>query len=61
MAKSNVKIPTARQLPSGNWFVQLRIDGRSISITKPTQRDAKFASTERPVRMNGVGSSVEAV
>ena len=38
--KSNVKIPTARQLPSGNWFVQLRIDGRSISITKPTQREA---------------------
>lgn len=40
MVKSNVKIPTARQLPSGNWFVQLRIDGRSISITKPTQREA---------------------
>ena len=25
------------------------------------KEDAKFASTERPVRMNGVGSSVEAV
>lgn len=38
--KSSVKVPTARQLPSGNWFVQLRIDGRSISITEPTERAA---------------------
>ena len=38
--KETVKVPTARQLPSGNWFVQLRIDGRSISITEPTERAA---------------------
>ena len=38
--KNSIKIPTARQLPSGNWFVQLRIDGQSISITKPTEREA---------------------
>lgn len=41
MKKSNqIKVPTARQLPSGNWFVQLRIDGKSISITEPTERAA---------------------
>lgn len=41
MAKKNqIKIPTARKLPSGNWFVQLRIDGQSISITKPTEKEA---------------------
>lgn len=40
MKRKQIQIPTARQLPSGNWFVQLRIDGRSISITKPTQREA---------------------
>lgn len=28
-----VKIPTVRQLPSGSWFCQLRIGGKSISIT----------------------------
>ena len=28
-----MKIPAIRQLPSGSWFCQLRIDGRSISIT----------------------------
>lgn len=42
--KNSVKIPTARQLPSGNWFVQLRLDGHSISITKPTQREAVAAA-----------------
>lgn len=38
--KNQIRIPTARQLPSGNWSVQLRIDGKSISITKPTEREA---------------------
>lgn len=40
MKKKQIRIPTARQLPSGNWFVQLRIDGESISITKPTEKEA---------------------
>jgi hypothetical protein len=41
MAKrKQIKTPTARQLPSGNWFVQLRIEGQSISITKPTEHEA---------------------
>lgn len=38
--KNSVKVPSARQLPSGSWFVQLRIDGQSISITKPTEKEA---------------------
>lgn len=38
--KKGIKIPTARQLPSGNWFVQLRINGESIPITEPTEREA---------------------
>ena len=32
-----MKLPAIRQLPSGNWFCQLRLDGRSISITEPTK------------------------
>ena len=40
MKKKEIKVPSARQLPSGNWFVQLRIDGRSISITESTERAA---------------------
>ena len=38
--KNQVKVPTARQLPSGKWFIQLRLGGKSISITEPTERAA---------------------
>ena len=29
-----MKIPEPRKLPSGSWFIQLRINGQSISITE---------------------------
>ena len=32
-----MKLPAVRQLPSGSWFCQLRLDGKSISITEPTR------------------------
>ena len=32
-----MKLPTIRQLPSGSWFCQLRLAGKSISITEPTE------------------------
>lgn len=35
-----MKIPKARKLPSGSWFVQLRINGESISITRETEKVA---------------------
>ena len=38
--KPPIKVPTARQLPSGNWTVQLRLNGESISVTKPTEKAA---------------------
>lgn len=38
--KKQIKVPTARQLPSGKWFVQLRIDGESISITRDKEDQA---------------------
>lgn len=44
MAKTSIKVPTARQLPSGAWFVQLRLGGKSIPITRPTQREAVAAA-----------------
>ena len=40
MPKKNIKIPTARKLPSGNWNVHLRLGGESISITRPTEKEA---------------------
>ncbi len=35
-----MKIPQARKLPSGSWFVRVTIDGEVISITKPTEKEA---------------------
>lgn len=33
-----MKIPKARKLPSGSWFIQLRLCGKSYSITEATER-----------------------
>ena len=35
-----MKIPKARQLPSGAWFCRVRVDGQDISITRDTEKDA---------------------
>lgn len=35
-----MKVPTARKLPSGSWFVRVRIDSNDIGITKPTEKEA---------------------
>ena len=35
-----MKIPSARKLPSGSWFVRVQVDGETISITKPTEKEA---------------------
>ena len=37
MQPFNMKIPKVRQLPSGNWFCQVRVDGKSVCITEPTR------------------------
>lgn len=38
--KAELIVPKPRKLKSGNWNVQLRLDGQVISITKPTEREA---------------------
>lgn len=35
-----MKIPKARQLPSGAWFCRVRVDGQDIPITRDTEREA---------------------
>lgn len=32
-----MKLPAIRQLPSGNWFCRVRIDGKDIGITEPSK------------------------
>ena len=34
-----MKVPKARKLPSGNWFIQLRLDGQSIPVTASTEKE----------------------
>lgn len=34
-----MKTPKPRKLPSGNWFIQLRIGGESIPVTAATAKD----------------------
>lgn len=33
-----IKVPTPRKLPSGNWFIQLSVNGQRISVTEPTEK-----------------------
>lgn len=35
-----MKIPKAKQLPSGSWFVRIRVNGNDIGITRPTEKEA---------------------
>lgn len=45
-----MKIPKARKLPSGAWFIQLRLGGESISITnfdkKKCEKEAEYIKAE---------------
>lgn len=36
-----MKVPTPRKLPSGSWFVQLRLGGESIPITAATEKECR--------------------
>ena len=35
-----MKVPKAKQLPSGAWNCRIRVEGRDLSITKPTEKEA---------------------
>lgn len=34
-----MKLPQPRKLPSGSWNIRVQLDGRTISITKPTAKE----------------------
>ena len=36
-----MKVPEPRKLPSGNWFIQLRLNGESIPITAMTSTECR--------------------
>lgn len=39
-----MKVPKARKLPSGSWFVRVMVDGQSYNITRPTEKEAVAAA-----------------
>lgn len=34
-----MKVPTPRKLPSGTWFIQLRLNGKSITVNAKTKKE----------------------
>ena len=38
--KKGMKVPTARQLPSGKWFCRVRVNGQDVPITRDTEKEA---------------------
>lgn len=40
-----MKIPKARRLPSGSWFIRVQVDGTSYSITRPTEKECMAEAT----------------
>lgn len=47
-AKREISVPKARNLPSGKWHIQLRLNGQSVSITEDTE--AKATAKARAVK-----------
>ena len=40
-----MKIPKAHKMTSGNWYIQLRLGGKSISVTAPTKKECERQAT----------------
>ena len=41
MKNTDFKRPTAKQLPSGSWRCRVRVNGKDVSIVKPTRKEAE--------------------
>lgn len=39
-----MKTPKAKKLPSGSWFCRVRVNGKDVGITKPTEKEAIAAA-----------------
>lgn len=50
-----MKTPTAKKLPSGQWRVQLMIDGQRLNVTRPTKQAAeREAALMKAEHLNGI-------
>ena len=52
-----MKVPEPRHLPSGSWFIQMRLNGVSVPVTAPTKKqcihEAEVIKAE--VLITGIG------
>ena len=48
-----MKVPAPRKLPSGSWFIQLRLGGESIPVTAATAKDLHQGGGRHQSRMVG--------
>lgn len=66
-----MKVPEPRQLPSGSWFIQMRLGGQSVPVTEPTRAacirtaqliKAEHAAGKRQIRRSerSVGELIDA-
>lgn len=39
-------VPEPKRLPSGSYFIQLRLGGESVSVTAPTKQECKIAAEQ---------------
>lgn len=53
-----MKMPTARKLPSGSWYVRVTVEGKTVNITKPTKREAEKAAAE--IKIGGKAEQLNA-
>ena len=54
-----MKLPKARRLPSGSWFVRVQVDGKTICITKPTRKEAEAEAAALKSRAKQYTSSTD--
>lgn len=53
-----MKTPTATKLPSGMWRCRVMVDGKTVSVTKPTKKEAEDAAALLKVEhRNGIKNS----
>lgn len=50
-----MKIPQARELPSGSWFIRVQVDGKTVSITKPTEAECVAEASALKARVKEAG------
>ncbi len=41
-----MKLPKPKKLPSGSWNVNVMVDGRRVSVTRPTEKECVAAAAE---------------